>query len=74
MAGKRRLHRNIGGFTVPDFADHDDVRILPQNRAQASGKGHTYFRIHLRLANAFNGIFDRIFNRQYVAGTIIQAL
>jgi hypothetical protein len=34
VAGERRLHRQVGGLAVADLADHDDVRVLAQRRAQ----------------------------------------
>jgi hypothetical protein len=35
VAGLRGLDRDLGGFQVADFADHDDVRVLAQEGAQA---------------------------------------
>ena len=34
MTRERGLHRNFGRFKIPDFTDHDDVRILTQKRSQ----------------------------------------
>ena len=72
MPGKCRLHRDVGGLSVAYFADHHDVGILPQYRAQACGKGHADFGIDLRLADTFDRIFDRVFYGQYVAGAVVQ--
>ena len=33
--GERGLDRDLGGLEVADLADHDDVRVLPQEGAQA---------------------------------------
>src|SRR5215207_5145684 len=41
MAGERRLDGNASGLQVPDLTDHDDVRILPQERFQGGGKGES---------------------------------
>ena len=38
MAGERGLDRHLGGRQVADLADHDDVRVLPHQRAQAFGE------------------------------------
>jgi hypothetical protein len=38
VAGQRGLDRHLGGFQVADFADHDDVRVLPHQRPHAVGK------------------------------------
>ena len=35
VAGLRGLDRDVGGLEVADFADHDDVRILAQERLAA---------------------------------------
>ena len=39
VAGETGLHGNLRGFQVADFANHDDVRVLPQNGAQRAGEG-----------------------------------
>ena len=38
MAGERGADGDLGGLRVADFADHDDVRILAQDGAQAGGE------------------------------------
>src|ERR1700685_4563274 len=63
VAGKGRLNGNLRRFRVADFAHHDLVGIVAQNRAQAAGKGETLFLVHRNLRNATQLIFDRIFNR-----------
>jgi len=30
-----RFHRDLGGFFISYFSDHDDVRILAQKRPQS---------------------------------------
>ena len=35
---QRGLDRDIDGLLVANLADQDDVRVLPQNRAQAPAK------------------------------------
>ena len=74
MSGQCRLNRDIRGFTIANFADHHYVRILAQYGAQASGKCHADFGIDLRLANTLDRVFNRIFDRQYIAGSVIQTL
>src|SRR3984957_15522119 len=73
MAGKRRLHGNLRGFQIADFADHHDVGILTQDRAQAAREGHFDFRVHLRLADAVDVVLDRIFDRHDVVAAIVEA-
>ena len=38
MPGQRGLRGDLGGFAVADFADHDHVRVLPQQRPQGRGE------------------------------------
>jgi hypothetical protein len=35
VAGQSRLDGHIGGLAIADLTDHDDVRILAQQRAHA---------------------------------------
>src|SRR6185312_10801792 len=45
-----------------DFADHDFVRVVTEDGAQAAGKGQALFFVHRNLRNAANLVFHRIFN------------
>src|SRR5450759_1748153 len=64
--------RDLETSQIADFADHDDVRVLPQNRAQCFGKRHVDARIDLSLADAVQLVFDRIFDRQDIGAGGIQ--
>ncbi|MNX75262.1 hypothetical protein D3C86_1067280 [compost metagenome] len=66
VAGERGLHRHLGGGEVADFADHDDVRVLPHQRAQALGEAEVQLRLHLRLVERRLDHFDRVFHRAHV--------
>ena len=63
VPGERGLNRHHGGFVIADFADHDDVRILPQHAAQAAREGHAFFIAYLRLTDARQPVFDWVFER-----------
>ena len=52
VAGERRLRRELGGFRVADFADHHDVRVLPQQRPQRVGESEAGLLVHLKLVDA----------------------
>ena len=52
VAGQRGLDRHFGGFQVADLADHDDVGVLPQQRAQAVGESQVDAVLHLHLVEA----------------------
>jgi hypothetical protein len=44
------------------FADHDHVRILAHDVAQAGGKGQPDLRIHMDLVDAIHLVFDGVFD------------
>src|ERR1017187_10746987 len=66
MAGQGGLDRDFRGFAVADFADHDHVGVLAQNRTQTAGKRQLDLRIHLHLADAAELVLDRILDRNDV--------
>ncbi len=63
VAGQGSLNRGTRGFLVANFADHDDVRILPQQSSQRLRERHADFRLHLKLIDQRQVILNRIFNR-----------
>ncbi|MNP16601.1 hypothetical protein D3C76_1090050 [compost metagenome] len=73
MPGEGGLDSDLCGFAVADFADHHHVRVLPQDRPQASGEGHVYLWIHRHLTDARQVIFDRVFDGEDVAGLVVEA-
>src|SRR6185437_3807441 len=62
VAGERRLNGDLRGFRVADFANHDFVRVVAQDGAQAAGKGQALFFVHRNLRDAADLVFHRIFN------------
>jgi hypothetical protein len=62
VAGLRRLDCDIRGFFIADLADHNDVRILAQKRAQRDGKGEASLLAHADLIDAGKLDFSRIFD------------
>ena len=55
------LTRDFGGFEVADLADHDDVGVLPQERAQGHREVQADLVVHLHLVDAVQVVLDRIF-------------
>jgi len=47
MAGETCLHRDLRGFEIADFTDHDHVRVLTQDGAQGAGEIQLDARIDL---------------------------
>ena len=66
--GLRGAERDVGGLLIADFADQDDVRILPEDRAQAAGERHAGPCVDLHLVHAGDLHFDRILERDDVVG------
>ena len=67
VTGHGRANGDFGRFEVANFADHDDVRVLPQNVAQALGESEIDLRFHVDLRDARQPIFDRLFDRDDAA-------
>jgi hypothetical protein len=63
VPGLCSLDGNVGCFQVPDFAHHDDVRILAQKRLEGDGKGQPRLFVDVDLVDArqvdFGGVFCR---------------
>ena len=66
MACQCGVNADSGRFNVTNLTDHNYIRVLAQNAAQSVGKGQPCFIIDGYLIDAFNSIFDRIFNRNDV--------
>ena len=66
VAGQRRFDGGLERFDVANLADHDDVGILPQNRAQASRECEAGFVVGLPLIDAAKRVLDRVLDRHDV--------
>ena len=60
VLGVRCLNRNVGCLQITDLADHDDVRVLAQERAQRGCKGQAAFLVDVDLVDAGQVDFGRI--------------
>ena len=69
---KARLHGDLRGFEITDFADHDYVRILAQNGSQGAREAHFDPGIDLGLANAIEVVLDGVLYRHDVEGFRVQ--
>ena len=63
VAGERRAHGDLRGLEIADFSDHDDVRVLANNVAQARRKGQPDLGIHMDLVDTRQLVLDRILHR-----------
>ena len=74
VPGQRRLRGELGGFGVADFADHHDVRILPQQCRSAVAKCEPGLLVDLKLIDAGKRVFDRIFDRADIDVVVVEFL
>ena len=74
MTGEAGLHGDLRGLLVTDFAEHDHVRVLAQDGAQAAGKGQPGTRVDGSLADAGDSVFHRVLDREDVAAAVVEAV
>src|SRR5436309_14661684 len=63
MARESRLNSDLRCFFVANFADHDLVQIVTQNRTKNTREGQTFLLVDRDLSNAMQLILNRVFNR-----------
>ena len=63
VSGQGCLHGDVGCLAIPDLPYHDDIGVLAQNGAQAARKRHPGLAVQLDLADFFNAVLHRIFDR-----------
>ena len=66
MTGQRSFDGCLERLRVADLADHDDVRILAQDRPKTLREREAGLGIGLSLIDAGQPVFDRVFNRRDV--------
>jgi hypothetical protein len=52
VAGQRRVDRDLRGLVVADFADHDLVGVVAQDRAQPAREGQPLLLVDRDLRDA----------------------
>src|SRR5882724_4716973 len=72
MAGQCRVDGDLCGFAVADFTDHNDIRILADERAHRRGEGQPDRRLDLRLVDARNLVFDGILDGKDLSRRLVQ--
>ena len=60
MAGQGRLGRHLGGLTVTDLTNHDDIGVLTHQGTHPSSKGDINGTLHLHLVNTRHHQLDRV--------------
>ncbi len=59
VAGKGRFDGDFRRFEVPYLADHDDIRVLTEKRAQGGGEAEADSLVHLHLVYSGEIVFNR---------------
>src|SRR5208337_755566 len=73
VSGKRGLDGDFRGFKVADFADQNNVGILPQESAQGGGKIQANLLFHLHLVHASQLELNRVFGGHDVGVGLVEA-
>ena len=63
VTGERGADGDFRCLQVPDFPDHHDVRVRPQNRAQRGGEGEANLVFHRDLHHTDELVFHRVLDR-----------
>ena len=74
MPGQRRFNGNLRRLRVPDFPDHDNVRILAQNGPERVGEGESDVFLGGHLIDARNLKLHRVFHRDDIISRIVQLI
>ncbi len=74
MSGQCCLDRDFSRLEVADFADHDDVGVLPEERSQAGCKREADIVLYLSLIDAEEVVFDRIFGGHDIYARLVEHL
>ena len=73
MPSERRLYGDRGRLAVTHLADHQDIRVLPQDAPQRPRERHTGLHVHRHLRDALQMVFDRVFDGDdFLRGTMAQ--
>src|SRR3989441_2890327 len=74
VAGLGRAKGKLRGLAVPDLADHDHVRVVPEEGAQILGERVSETVVHLVLAEGVADVLDRVLGGQDLDPGLVHAL
>ena len=72
MSCQGTANRHLCRIGVPDFSQHDDIGILPQECPQSRRKSQSDIFPQLHLIYPFQSIFHRVFYSEDIPGRLIQ--
>ena len=67
MTRLRCLDCDLCGFKVANLANHDDVRVLPEEGAQRFSEIQSLLGVNVNLVNALKVDFYRVFSGRDIA-------
>src|SRR5216684_1902497 len=70
--GQRGLNGRVERLAVANLTDHDDIRILPENRAQPFGEGKARLVVRLSLIGTRDRVLDRVLDGDDVSSSLYQ--
>ena len=74
VAIQRGFDRDFRRLGIADFTNHDDVRVLAQDRAQRVGESQPNFFFDRHLVDAWHLEFDRVLDSNNVKGRVVQLI
>ena len=66
VSGDCGTHTDLGGLTVSDLSDGNDVRVLTKDGTKTIGKIHACFLIDLHLVYSIDIVLNRILQSYYI--------
>ena len=74
MASLCRLDGDFRCFQIADFSDHDDVRVLPEERLECNGKIQPGFVVDIDLVDSRQIDFARILRRGNIDAWLVEQI
>ncbi|MFM1945379.1 MAG: hypothetical protein RI897_4361 [Verrucomicrobiota bacterium] len=71
VAGLGGADGDFGGFRIADFADEDDIGVMAEDGAEAAGEGQADIVAGLDLGDAFELVFDGVFDGDDFALSVV---
>ena len=74
MTGQTGLNGNLRRFQIPDFTNHDHIRVLSKDSPKPPGEGHIHLGVDLGLADTRQVVLDGVFDGQNIAASVVDLL
>ena len=74
VPGEGGADRDLGRLEIADLADHDDVRVLAEDRAQGAGEGVADLGVGLDLGDVRHLVLDRVLHGDDLLDAVVDLL